>query len=79
MSGKWVRSGPMRLQTFFDLITAEFGEAQGSYIVDTHVISNRNATARELLEEEIDPREVWWDLAKDFQIPEERLLGPDIP
>ena len=32
----------------------------------------------EFLETETDVREIWWALCRDFDVPKERWLGPDL-
>ncbi|MBV7294101.1 MULTISPECIES: DUF3046 domain-containing protein [Corynebacterium] len=67
----------MRLHQFDRLIDAEFGHAHGMWIMRSHVLSRRGRTAAELIEDGVDPRDVWWEICRDFEIPEERRLGPD--
>lgn len=73
-----VKIAAMRLTEFHRLIDAEFGEAQGGWIIDSHVLAEYGKTAHELIEQGVEPRKVWWALCADFKIPEERQLGPDI-
>lgn len=68
----------MRLTEFHRLIDAEFGDAKGTWIMDSHVIAEYGKTASELIEQGVEPRKVWWALCEDFKIPEERQLGPDV-
>lgn len=67
----------MRLSSFEQLVSDEFGSARGAWILDSHVVSGTGKTARQLMDEGTDLREVWWGLCRDFQIPAERQLGRD--
>ncbi|MCK7636846.1 DUF3046 domain-containing protein [Corynebacterium pygosceleis] len=67
----------MRLHQFDRLIDSEFGHSHGRWIMGSHVLSRRGRTAVELIEDGVDPRDVWWELCHDFEVPEERRLGPD--
>ncbi|PRQ10544.1 DUF3046 domain-containing protein [Corynebacterium sp. 13CS0277] len=67
----------MRLQEFHDCVAHEFGAAHGAFIVSSHVLSTLGGTPAELLDRGVTPREVWWALCEDFQVPEDRRLGPD--
>lgn len=70
-------NGGMRLTEFHKLMTDEFGETRGAWILHSHVIADMGATVEELIDAGTDPREVWWGLCKDFRIPPERQLGKD--
>ncbi|MDO5075723.1 DUF3046 domain-containing protein [Corynebacterium sp.] len=67
----------MRIATFFELVHNEFGESNGDWLVRTHVIESFQATAKELMDQGEDLREIWWGLCRDFDVPEERWLGED--
>ncbi|MEJ5919668.1 MULTISPECIES: DUF3046 domain-containing protein [unclassified Corynebacterium] len=67
----------MRLAEFHRLVEAEFGDPQGAWLLDSHVLSELGATPAELLESGTEPREIWWALCRDHDIPEDRWLGPD--
>ena len=41
-------------------------------------ISEYGKTSNELLETETNVREIWWALCRDFDVPKERWLGPDL-
>ncbi|MCU9518519.1 DUF3046 domain-containing protein [Corynebacterium sp. ES2794-CONJ1] len=68
----------MRLTEFHQLVNEEFGSAHGAWLVDSHVIEKFGKTARQLLVEGTEVREIWWGLCHDFRIPEERWLGQDL-
>lgn len=67
----------MRLTEFEQLITDEFGDQKAQWIKDSHVIAELGGTAHELIEQGVDPRDVWRRLCDDFDVPEERRLGRD--
>ncbi|MDO5098048.1 MAG: DUF3046 domain-containing protein [Corynebacterium sp.] len=67
----------MRLTQFQKLITDEFGDQYGAWIVHSHVVSGTGKTPNVLIEEGMDPAEVWEKMCDDFQIPAERRLGND--
>ena len=45
--------------------------------MESHVLSRLGKTAEEAIEAGEEPRNVWWELCRDFDIPEERMLGED--
>ena len=67
----------MTLTKFHKLVRDEFGDSRGSYLLDSHVISELGVTAAEAVEGGADLREVWELLCADFDIPEQRRLGVD--
>lgn len=69
----------MRLTEFHQLLTDEFGGAEGRWIAHSHVLSSFNATPDELIDAGVDPREIWEGLCRDFDVPEDRRLGVDRP
>lgn len=69
----------MRLTEFQQLIDDEFGDAQGEWIVRSHVFAEQGKTAAELIENGVDPKHVWEQLCEDFEVPAERRFGVDRP
>ncbi len=67
----------MRRTEFDRLIAGEFGATYGSWIAESHVLSRLGKTAEEAIEAGEEPRNVWWELCRDFDISEERMLGED--
>ena len=67
----------MRRTEFDWLIAGEFGATYGGWIVESHVLSRLGKTAEEAIEAGEEPRNVWWELCRDFEVPEERMLGED--
>jgi len=56
----------MRLTEFHKLITDEFGDTRGAWIVHSHMIVALGGTAEELIDAGTDPRDIWWALCEDF-------------
>lgn len=72
-------AGVMRLTEFTRLITDEFGDSEGRWIAHSHVLPTLGGTPDELIDRGLDPARVWAQLCEDFDIPEERRLGRDVP
>lgn len=69
----------MRLTEFQQLVEDEFGPAKARWVVESQVLAGHNATAAELIERGVDPREAWEGLCEAFEVPAERRLGIDRP
>ena len=69
----------MRLTEFHQLVTDEFGDAKGKWVVSSHIFPGEGKTAGELIDAGVDPRTVWDRLCEDFDVPDERRLGLDRP
>lgn len=67
----------MRLTEFHRLVAGEFGNDSAEWVLHSHVLAQHGKTANELVQEGLDPREVWWGLCEDFEVPEERRYGAD--
>lgn len=67
----------MRLTEFQQLVTDEFGDSEGKWIMHSHVLAEFDATPERLIETGEDLAEVWQGLCDDFDVPEERRLGRD--
>ena len=76
-AGRVRYGGRMRLADFHRFIEAEFGEVQGPWLVHSHVLPELGGTPAELIERGVEPRDIWWALCRDHDIPEERWHGPD--
>ena len=76
-AGRVRYGGCMRLADFHRFIEAEFGEVQGPWLVHSHVLPELGGTPAELIERGVEPRDIWWALCRDHDIPEERWHGPD--
>lgn len=69
----------MRLAEFHQLLEDEFGRAQARFLVHSHVLVSSGRTPEELIDEGADLRKVWLEVCADFDVPEARRLGRDIP
>ncbi|SDR95050.1 DUF3046 domain-containing protein [Corynebacterium timonense] len=69
----------MRLTEFEQLVEDEFGPAKARWVTESQVLPKYNATAAEIIERGIDPREAWIELCEAFDVPAERRLGVDRP
>lgn len=68
----------MRLSEFDVLVVTELGRVRGAAIVADHVLQRlRGRTAAAALEAGAEPREVWFALCEEFDVPPERRFGPD--
>ena len=76
-AGRVRYGGRMRLADFHRFIEAEFGEVQGPWLVHSHVLPELGGTPAELIERGVEPRDIWWALCRDHDIPEDRWHGPD--
>ena len=68
----------MELTRFHQCVDDEFGHDYGTWILRSHVLSEYGKTSNELLETETNVREIWWALCRDFDVPKERWLAPDL-
>ena len=63
----------MRLTQFRELVEAQFGPARGASLVVDHVLTGLGGrTAEQAIEAGVDPRDVWWALCADFDVPRDR-------
>ena len=63
----------MRLTQFHELIEAQFGPVRGASLLVDHVLTPLGGrTAVQAIENGIDPRDVWWALCADFNVPREQ-------
>lgn len=70
----------MWLSEFWTLARDEFGDGPAQALVNSHVLGVLdNRTAAEALEAGIPPRDVWFALVRDLDVPEERWWGRDLP
>ena len=67
----------MRLAEFHRFVEYEFGAEQGPWLLHSHVLAKYDATGAELLERGVEPRDIWWELCKDHDVPMDRCHGPD--
>lgn len=69
----------MRLAEFHELLADEFGRARARHIAHTHFLPGLGGTVEELIDAGADLRDVWIEVCRDFDVPEERRLGRDLP
>lgn len=63
----------MRLTQFHELVEAQFGPVRGASMLVDHVLMRLGGrTAQQAIEDGVDPREVWWALCADFDVPRDQ-------
>ena len=63
----------MRLTEFRERITQQFGEAYGASVAADHVLAAVGGrTAAQAIEAGVEPRDVWWALCSDFDVPRDQ-------
>ena len=63
----------MRLTEFHELVEAQFGAVRGASLLVDHVLTRLGGrTAVQAIEAGIDPRDVWWALCADFDVPRDQ-------
>ena len=68
----------MRMTEFWTLVDEEFGPGQGRALVRDHVLSAlAQRTAEQAIAAGEDPRQVWFALCDDLQVPPLRRWGRD--
>ncbi len=68
----------MRHSEFWTLLEEEFGAAHGRALARDHVLRTlAYRTPEQALAEHVDPREVWFALCEDLDVPPERRWGRD--
>lgn len=62
----------MRLTEFQRLIAGRFGDAYGHSVLLDHALNGfQGRTAAQAIEDGAEPRDVWWALCADFDVPRE--------
>ena len=70
----------MRESEFNRLMSGEFGDAYGSMVASSHVLTDLDGrTAQEALADGVPARRVWEAVCESFEIPPQRRLGEDRP
>ena len=70
----------MRLSTFWDLMSHEFGTGYARVLAGDLVLTEvGDRTPAEALEAGVDPKAVWFAVCRAQEIPESRWWGPDLP
>lgn len=63
----------MRLTEFHELVEAQFGPVRGASLVVDHVLTQVGGrTAAQAIEAGVEPRDVWWALCEDFDVPRDQ-------
>lgn len=63
----------MRQTQFRELVEAQFGPVRGASLLVDHVLAGLGGrTAVQAIEAGVDPRDVWWALCADFDVPRDR-------
>jgi hypothetical protein len=63
----------VRLTQFHELVEAQFGPVRGASLLVDHVLTRQGGrTAVQAIEAGVDPRDVWWALCADFDVPREQ-------
>ncbi len=63
----------MRKTQFHELVEAQFGAVRGASLLVDHVLTRLGGrTAVQAIEAGIDPRDVWWALCADFDVPRDQ-------
>ena len=58
---------------FNELVEAQFGPVRGASLLDDHVLTRLGVrTAVQAIEAGVDPRDVWWALCADFDVPRDQ-------
>ncbi|NLT53337.1 MAG: DUF3046 domain-containing protein [Actinomycetales bacterium] len=66
----------MRMSEFWTLADEEFGRLHSRTLVRDHVVTALgDRTAEQALDAGTDPREVWFALCEDLEVPRERWWG----
>jgi hypothetical protein len=66
------------MSQFWALVDEEWGAAQGRALVRDHVVGTLgHRTAAQALDAGEEPRDVWFALCDDLQVPVERRWGND--
>ena len=63
----------MRQTQFRELVEQQFGPVRGASLLVDHVLTGLGGrTAEQAIEAGVDPRDVWWALCADFDVPRDR-------
>ncbi len=63
----------MRLTEFHELVEAQFGSVRGASLIVDHVLTKLGGrTAEQAIEAGVEPRDVWWALCADFDVPRDQ-------
>lgn len=63
----------MRLTEFHERVTERFGAVYGASVLVDHVLTALDGrTAGQAIEDGAEPRDVWWALCADFDVPRDQ-------
>jgi hypothetical protein len=63
----------VRLTEFHELVEAQFGSVRGASLLVDHVLTRLGGrTAAQAIEAGVEPRDVWWALCSDFDVPRDQ-------
>jgi hypothetical protein len=63
----------VRLTDFHERVTWKFGSVYGPTVLTDHVLTSLDGrTAAQAIEDGVDPRDVWWALCADFDVPRDQ-------
>ncbi|MBS9531981.1 DUF3046 domain-containing protein [Mycobacterium sp. M1] len=63
----------MRLTEFHERVAGRFGAAYGGSVLADHVLAAVGGrTAAQAIEDGVEPRDVWWALCADFDVPRDQ-------
>ncbi|MGV0627411.1 DUF3046 domain-containing protein [Mycolicibacter minnesotensis] len=63
----------MRLTEFRERVVQRFGAVYGPTVVADHVLAAVGGrTAAQAIEDGVEPRDVWWALCTDFDVPRDQ-------
>ena len=63
----------MRLTQFHELVEAQFGRVRGASLLVDHVLTRLGGrTAAQAIADGVEPRDVWWALCADFDVPRDQ-------
>jgi hypothetical protein len=63
----------VRQTQFRELVEQQFGPVRGASLLVDHVLTGLGGrTAEQAIEAGVDPRDVWWALCADFDVPRDR-------
>ena len=73
----WHAAG-VRMSEFWTLVDDQFGSAQGRALVRDHIVGTlAHRTAEQAIAAGEDPRDVWFALCDDLQVPADQRWGRD--
>jgi hypothetical protein len=63
----------VRLTEFRERVTGRFGSVYGPSVLADHVLTSLDGrTAAQAIGDGVEPRDVWWALCADFDVPRDQ-------